>query len=251
MNDAEKLAEAVLAVSSGPSHTAHDSQGPTHVVADPKDEQLFHYDPNAPCGGRPILHRAAELDFSGVVATLVQHGANVNAYPRGKGTCNSSALLLAIEHGNFSTVEVLLGLGAHLESVQLGGVTPLTIAVSKGFIDIAHLLLEAGARVNAIDGCYETAFIAATLAGDLDMVELLLDHGADIDAVSLHFGTATHVATRYGHAGILQLLSDHKRNPAGISELLSDHERNPEAQSPRYLSAIDAEMLARIKLRMF
>lgn len=237
MSGAETLAEAVLAVSSGSSQTARRYGVPADLVAASQDEPLFHYDPNAACDGRPILHRAAELDFPDVVSTLVQHGADINAYNRGSGRRKDSALLLAIEHGNLRTVKVLLGLGAHVESVQLGVVNPLALAVSKGFTSIARLLLKAGARVNAIDGCYETVLIAAALKGDQDMVELLLDHGADIDAVSLHFGTATNVATRRGHAGILQLLSNHKRNP--------------ELKTPRYLPAIDAEMLARIELRMF
>ena len=43
---AETFAEAVLAVSSTPSHTASGFGGPANVVAAPKDGQLFHYDPN-------------------------------------------------------------------------------------------------------------------------------------------------------------------------------------------------------------
>ncbi|GAB7324003.1 hypothetical protein MBLNU13_g07405t1 [Cladosporium sp. NU13] len=237
INEAETLAEAVLAASSGSSHTAREDGGTANLVAASQDEQLFHYDPNAPCDGRPILYRAAGHDFSNIVSTLVQHGADVNAHSRGPGMSNDSALLLAIQHGNLRTVEVLLDLGAHIEPTGPGAMTPLALAVSKGFTYIAHLLLEYGARVNAIDGCYETALIAAAFTADQDMVEMLLDHGADIDAVSLHYGTATNVATRRGHAGILQVLSNHKRNP--------------ETHVPRYLSAIDAEMLARINSRIF
>lgn len=179
----------------------------------------------------------------------MQHGANINAYCDSKG---DTALFAAIKRGNHITVEVLLELGADVELFGLGSETPLVLAVSKGFANIARLLLEAGAKVNATNGCYDTALIAAARTGDQGMVEMLLDHGADIDAGRFPFRlTATNVASRQEHAGILQLLSNHKRNPAGISELLSNHERNPETPSPRYRSAIDAEMLARIEFKTF
>lgn len=93
--------------------------------------------------------------------------------------CEDSALLLATENNQVSTVNLLIGYGANLNQAGANGETPLIIASQHGFIPIVEILLRNGANVNAQNNNQSTALIHAVVQGHAQIVAKLLKAGAD------------------------------------------------------------------------
>jgi ankyrin repeat protein len=87
-----------------------------------------------------------------VVQYLLNHGADVNAMPRGKDDT-------AFNHAD---------------------ITPLCRAAYFNAIETMDLLIRHGAKVNSNPGRL-SALIYAAENGNLEAVEMLLEHGAYID----------------------------------------------------------------------
>lgn len=79
-----------------------------------------------------------------IVQKLILAGADVNA---GEGSC--TALHYAAENGKEPIAEVLLRAGAHVDSKDLAGQTPLFYAVCSS-LDATKMLITWGADVNAV-----------------------------------------------------------------------------------------------------
>jgi ankyrin repeat protein len=79
-------------------------------------------------------------------------------------------------------VEELLANGAHVDSRDKAGRTPLHCAAFLGHIKTVEVLLAYAADVNAKDNKGETPLHHAAGGGMPDIAELLLDAGADINA---------------------------------------------------------------------
>jgi hypothetical protein len=126
-----------------------------------------------------------------VVDYLLDHGANPNAWVRGRSRlpigAEGSPVFQAANLGEPEILRDLKRRGANLdaESMVAGtvGETPLVIAARQGKIDAARLLLDFGADVNHRNPqgktpLQEAIFAEASARG---LVQLLLDHGADPD----------------------------------------------------------------------
>lgn len=70
-------------------------------------------------------------------------------------------------------------MGCDLNSFSGSGLTPLEIAVSMGNYDTAELLLELGADINTVGPSFETPLFKATVRGELDEILFYLSHGAE------------------------------------------------------------------------
>ena len=109
-------------------------------------------------------------------ATLIAHGANVNARCSGGRTSLMKALCPPNVHTD--AIPVLLAQGADATARDDFGMTPLMLATL--FTDAAtmQLLLDHGADANKGDIAGQKPPIGAVLCKDLDKVKLLLKHGA-------------------------------------------------------------------------
>jgi truncated hemoglobin YjbI len=88
--------------------------------------------------------------------------------------------------GSLRMVELLLRLGAHPDTADAGGHTPLYSVANEckvGGADIVRALVEAGASVDACGGVKHcTALHMAARRGNVAIAGALLDCGADIEA---------------------------------------------------------------------
>src|ERR1035438_776820 len=104
------------------------------------------------------MEAAIQRDESGVVATLVRHGAGTNS-PLSTG---KTPLNLAASKGSVKVAGILLNNGADPNLTGLSGATPLEDAALKGEESIAKMLLDHGALVDRVNsGSGTTALYAA------------------------------------------------------------------------------------------
>jgi len=96
--------------------------------------------------GHPPLHKAVMRGNVSQTQTLLDAGADVNVYSRGR-----QALWHAVEKGNTDIVQRLISAGAEV-NVNGGGTSwgsLLGMAVTNGDADIVRILIDAGVDVNA------------------------------------------------------------------------------------------------------
>jgi ankyrin repeat protein len=127
--------------------------------------------------GGTSLQWAAWYGYSGIVATLLDYGADVNAADH---TSGRRALHEAAEHGHVETVKILLGRGAEVDARDKWTWTPLHRAATQGGWRVVEVLLQHGADVNAKTSGGEGPLDLACQIGQLATIPLLLQHGADI-----------------------------------------------------------------------
>ena len=96
--------------------------------------------------GTCILHAIIGGCSKDVLATIIDHGVNVNA------TCNNNrtALMLACQKGNLDAIDVLLNAGANPNIADYEGATWIDYAVAGGCEKEAHqAIISHGGDVNA------------------------------------------------------------------------------------------------------
>ena len=109
------------------------------------------------------LHRAALDGDLNAVKTLLDKGADVNAWDSG------TALMWASKNGHTSVARLLIDRGAKLDEGNVAGDTPLGLAAQFGHIDIVRILIEKGADVERARVGLEKR--AAEFAKDPDFAE--------------------------------------------------------------------------------
>ena len=142
--------------------------------------------------GRTLLHWAASCNKrTGVIALLLDHGADVNA----RTIYDETPLMVGILSDNDPTVMgLLLDYGADIEAREHGGGTPLIRAGWGENSAVIALLLDRGADVAAKDDYDYTVLHTALDWHGLGIIEKLLESGADILARNHAGTTPLHVA---------------------------------------------------------
>ena len=92
-----------------------------------------------------------------------------------------SVLMLAVEKGNDSTVNLLIQAGADVNKKDKNGDTALIYAVQLGNICCLNLLIQAGANVNKCNNIHETALMFALVKGHIQCVAPLITAGANVN----------------------------------------------------------------------
>ena len=110
----------------------------------------------------------------------------------------ATPLHIAIHKGNFQIVEMLLGHGAFVDSVDGNFATPLHYAACYGETAIIGRLLDAGANPNSLNSELESPYMCAVVNGHDDSVRMLVKGGADIHLRDGYGGTILHKAARSG-----------------------------------------------------
>ena len=155
--------------------------------------------------GRTALIAASTGGHTGIVAMLLENGADVNAEDKDGWT----ALMFASQNGHTEIVALLLNVGADVDAKNKYKWTALMFASQEGHTEIVALLLNAGADVNekAIDDV-----TALMIAGDqrrIGIVRMLLEHGADVNTTSTAGWTAFKLAHRRSDQEIMNLLTQY------------------------------------------
>ncbi|KAF4180179.1 hypothetical protein CNMCM8927_005286 [Aspergillus lentulus] len=175
-----------------------------------------------------VLHNRVDL-LEYLVRTV---GANLSAMvPHEYSLLPRTALHEAAEQGNTVTTQKLIELGADVNAIDTGGLSPLHYAVWKpdredasageawdmdeeleygaNSIAILRFLLEHGAQTEAVEpDRRQTPLLWASIDGNTDAMRLLLNHGANINASDDEGCTALHLAAESGNHEAVQLLVD-------------------------------------------
>jgi len=164
------------------------------------------------------LTAAASQGRIDLLQVLLSHGAHLNEVRQISGGQLYTALTVAMDGNQCSTVEFLLDQGAKTNEPAWSpehpfAITPLQFAAHAGYIGIAQRLIAQGADINA-RRCVErgyTALEGAAMNGRLDMVHLLLNSNVHTEGYSrLQYVRATSQASKNGHGAVLALLKSHR-----------------------------------------
>ena len=127
---------------------------------------------------------------------LLQRGADPN---KRKGSSGSTPLHLAILEKNLNLVKMLLEKGAHLETKDDYGSTPLLTAVKDDAPEeIVDLLLQRNANVHAVAEDRKTALHFAAQRGEENMMIQMIKKGLRVDAEDNVGWRPLHEAAHYG-----------------------------------------------------
>ena len=139
-----------------------------------------------------------------MVVELLKRGADPNEE---RGTGGSTPLHLAIVENKDQLVKALLEKGAHLETKNDYGYTPLLKAVKYGASEeIVDLILEHGADVHILAEDRKTALHFAAQKGNVIMMRKMIERGLSVDAEDKDGWTPLHEAAYYGSKGAAEVL---------------------------------------------
>ncbi|XP_074764166.1 LOW QUALITY PROTEIN: CARD- and ANK-domain containing inflammasome adapter protein-like [Athene noctua] len=200
-NTAKVLLEAGASVDSNMAEKAFNSNHPSIFKI------LLEYSKDLPSDiMESALFRAVQKNLHGIVAALIDRGADINA-------CNEiqyTPLLLACGTGKAESAEVLIKKGANLGIKTPASDTALHLAVQAGAASLTNLLLHKGMGINLRNQADETPLHVAALHNQGALVGLLVNAGAKINAVTKEWVTPLHIASQRGHADVAQQLLHHK-----------------------------------------
>lgn len=121
--------------------------------------------------GRRPLHEAAAAGKLDMVRTLLAYGAIMDAPIAPFG---HTALMLAVQRGEFAVTKYLIERGANLSVCEhLSGQSLLHIAAARGDIRMTGLLIASGCNVFAEDKRGQTARDHAAKHGHQDLSDIL------------------------------------------------------------------------------
>jgi ankyrin repeat protein len=223
-------------------------------------------DPNvAMWSGETLLMSAARTGFMEAIHLFLDHDADINATDPRRG---QSALMWAISFGHPDIAKLLVDRGADIDAktimlnedftpmaiegyegapvqtVPMGGYTPLLFAARVGDVVTARYLVDKGANINAVSATDGSPLIMAASQGNEDLALYLLDQGSDPNAVDDNGMTALHYALRDGIKVLHGLIITDKKmvcNFGGESFLCRPHETLNEAQVA-YVENPDSEV---------
>jgi ankyrin repeat protein len=129
--------------------------------------------------GRTALHWASQEGHTTTVKLLIKHGARVDLLD-GRGF---SPLMLAIGEGHQKIVACLLAAGARVNQrckpSDYG--TALVLAAAWNRLNIVRQLVSCGAHVNSKDSAGRTPLFFAVSSGHFEVVKFLIKQGAFVD----------------------------------------------------------------------
>src|SRR6185437_13774327 len=125
-------------------------------------------------------------------------------------------LLAAVEKKNTALAQQLLRDGAHTESKDANGDTPLILATENADLPTMKLLLQNNANVEAKGNGEETALVNAARGDDVDVVKTLLEKVSDKHDQE----QALLAASMSGPVGVLEISSDlHSNKPNPLPQI--------------------------------
>jgi ankyrin repeat protein len=207
------------------------------------------------------LHIASRRHSHGVVALLLEFGADVDAEDKDKMTPLFYASK-SIQSGEVA--HLLLDHGASVHTRNKYGQTPLHLASEYNLSSVVASSLKLGADVNARDDDKATPLLCASsffVEGGMTQ-RLLLNHGASVHIRNKNGQTPLHIASRRGLSDLMTLLlkfgadvdvrdnndmtpllcASRSSESSAAMQMLLDHDanihvRNKKGQTPLHLSS--------------
>lgn len=173
-------------------------------------------------GDMAALDQAAANGNLDIVKLLIDHGADVNA---AGGLDGNTPLIRAAISGEAEIISLLCLKGAHADTQNARGLTPLILAVTLGHAAATQALLAAGANVSFRG--YSDGTSALDLASSCEelfgILRAIIEHGADVNDTGTTGNIALHYATAAGNVDAIQLLCLHGADV----DKLDDQGRSP------------------------
>ncbi|XP_027146038.1 CARD- and ANK-domain containing inflammasome adapter protein [Larimichthys crocea] len=156
------------------------------------------------------LFSAVQQNHDGVVAALIDSGADVNMSDKQGYT----PLLLSAALGHAEVFRVLVAKQAKLDATLSDLSSALHLAVQSGSVSIVQTLLERGLDPNITGPKAQTPLHFAAQCNRPEMVDVLLRAGAKVNAVAQDGLTPLHIASQQGHADSVTQLLQGKADPS-------------------------------------
>jgi len=168
--------------------------------------------------GQMPLHRASHLGLPDMVALFLKFGADVDAQDNDTMTplllVSQSQPFMGQDSPYTKTAQLLLEHGASVHMRDRNGQMPLHLALRHGLFGIVALLLQFGANVDAQDNDTMTPLLLVSqprYSRDEDpqftkTAQALLKHGASVQVRNESCQTPLHTASRHGLFGMVALL---------------------------------------------
>ncbi len=167
--------------------------------------------------GETPLSMAIKHGHFEVVKVLVDKGADLN----GVESLIETSLTLAIKNRRYEMIPFFIEKGVDINKPDFVGETPLILLVDQNRLQEVSVLLQAGAKVNMKSEVGETPLVLAAEKGSVEMVKLLLAYGADVNDAS-YFKRAVDspldAAARGKHPEIVRILLDNGASLRGQGE---------------------------------
>ena len=162
--------------------------------------------------GETPLHICVKSKHNNCIKELMCHGAD----PGLSDNKGQNALLLALKLENIELIDMLLEYkcSVNAQDTQTGK-TVLHWAIQGGNLSLVEKLLGLNADPNVRDREWQTPFLLALNMNRKDILECLMRAGCDITVTDRSFNTALHLASINGHPNMIQLLLD-KRLPIDL-----------------------------------
>lgn len=179
--------------------------------------RLGHSPTEVSTGGEGLtaIHSAASLGFDDIVEEFLLSGAHPDTRDR-KGY---TPLISAALGKHADVMRMLLRYSANVFCKGDDGLTALHIVSRSGDVEMASELLGHGADLEARKKTLETPLHAATATGSGEMIRLLLGHGANKEARTESGDTPLLVAVHEGRTDVVRIML---RNGANIAVSAND-----------------------------
>jgi ankyrin len=183
-------------------------------------------------GGYPdvaklLLNNGADVKYTGlrevnplhIACTLCSVGNEMNtvttipsqfAHMAAKSYHDEVGVLSAVgacSADRVAVVALLVAVGADMNKLDGGGMSPLSLACKHGLVGVVELLISHGVDINLEVGTSEkTALSIACTLDQVGMAQLLLANGANVNHPDIDGMTPLHEACAWGRSALVQLL---------------------------------------------
>lgn len=150
------------------------------------------------------LIRAVKRNKIEKVQMLIEQGACINA--QDDEAMGRTSLHIACASGNKKLAQLLITLGANVNSKDFCGMLPINWVKEK--FKLIKLLIDKGTDINAKDKAGCTTLFAFIFVQNKDAIQLLISSGADVNAQDITLETSLHRASAFINKEIVELLLD-------------------------------------------
>ncbi|XP_014270743.1 putative ankyrin repeat protein RF_0381 [Halyomorpha halys] len=156
--------------------------------------------------GQPPIYKAAQSGKIEMMKLLISEGADIYTMIDGEFMLHKAA-----REGNVNAVINLINSGFNrIDIVDLNDATPLYLAVEHGHYKVVELLLNRGANPNVRNKDLWTPLHKAAIAGDDNIVKLLLSYSANPNLEDSEGLTPLALAMGYKQAEVVITLIKYK-----------------------------------------
>ncbi|XP_076240661.1 uncharacterized protein LOC143183117 isoform X2 [Calliopsis andreniformis] len=174
--------------------------------------------------GQTPVHYACADEHLEAVEVLIGLGANIDT----QDNEGNSPLHLVTKMRNTVIAQLLLRAGANTEVTDHMGFTPLHVAASQGCKGILDSMIQHGAALNKQCKYGNTPLHLACQNNEVETVEILINKGVDLNCLNSRLQSPIHIAAEMGHTDICELL---------LAAGANIEQREQSGKTPLYIAA--------------